>query len=55
MKRQCQKNNIFFIDIDRNDFDFMQDFYDPVHMLPSGNDKLANILYKKIMDFEIIK
>ena len=55
MKRQCQKNNIFFIDIDRNDFDFMQDFYDPVHMLPSGNDKLANILYKKIIDFEIIK
>ena len=53
MKKQCNKENTFFIDIDSNNFEFTNDFYDTVHMLPSGNRKLSNIIFKEMIDLKI--
>ena len=53
MKQQCNKENTFFIDIDSNNFEFTNDFYDTVHMLPSGNRKLSNIIFKEMKELKI--
>ena len=50
MKKKCE----FYIEISADNFSFQKDFYDPVHMLPSGSKKLASIIFEEMRNQKII-
>lgn len=50
MKSNCE----FYIEISSDKFNFEKDFYDPVHMLPSGSKKLASIIFEEMINLKII-
>ena len=50
MKEKCE----FYIEITADNFSFQKDFYDPVHMLPSGSKKLASIIFEEMINLKII-
>ena len=54
MQNVCENNNHLFIEIQQEKFSFEEDFYDPVHMLPSGNQKLASIIFKEMKNSKIL-
>ena len=54
IKNVCENNNHLFIEIEQEKFSFEEDFYDPVHMLPSGNQKLASIIFKEMKNSKIL-
>ena len=48
-KKICDKNDVLFIDLDRElNFDIKNDFYDNSHNTPSGAEKIGKYLYKNL-------